>query len=230
MKKKKIISGVLISLLVLLLLGSSIAYAEHTPPIPGAPTYINIDVEKAQEMLEGSPEQIILLDVRTEDEYNAEHISGAINIPLSELETRIGELDKSKTIVVYCRTGDISREASEILVVQHGFELVYNMLGGIEAWREKSATSISTPKLTQTPAPTLSPTVTLTLSPAASPALVPAASPSLIPTSAPVTTPTPAPEEEERWIPGFEASLAILILLILFMLLRRKKAFLYKKR
>ena len=70
---------IFISLPLLLLLSSSIAYAaELTPPLPGAPNYINIDVEKAHEMLEGNPEQVILLDVRTEGEYNAEYIPGAI--------------------------------------------------------------------------------------------------------------------------------------------------------
>ena len=67
--KNKIFFGalILISLSLLLLLGSSIAYAaELTPPLPGAPNYINIDAEKAHEMLEANLEQVILLDVRTE--------------------------------------------------------------------------------------------------------------------------------------------------------------------
>jgi len=210
--KNKIFFGVLIliSLSLLLLLGSSIAYAaELTPPLPGAPNYINIDVEKAHEMLEANLEQVILLDVRTEGEYNAEYIPGAINIPLSDLESRIDELDSSKAIIVYCKTGSRSRTASETLA-QRGF-VVYNMEGGITAWKEKFATSTSTPKPTQTPTPTLSPavaTATLTPSPAASPIL----------------TPTPVPEGERRRIPGFEASVAIMMLLILtlFMLLRMR--------
>jgi len=212
--KNKIFFGALIfiSLPLLLLLGSSMAYAaELTPPLPGAPNYIDISVEKAHKLIEGNPEEIILLDVRTEGEYNAEYIPGAINIPLSDLENRIDELDSSKAIIVYCQSGSRSRTASETLA-QRGF-IVYNMEGGINAWKEKFATSTSTskPTQTQTPAPTLSPavaTATLTPSPAASHVL----------------TPTPAPEGERRWIPGFEASVAIMILLIftLFMLLRMR--------
>jgi len=166
-RDNKIFFGALIfiSLSLLLLLGSSTACAaELTPPLPGAPNYINIDVEKAHEMLEGNPEQIILLDVRTEGEYNAEYIPGAINIPLSDLENRIDELDSSKAIIVYCQSGGRSRTAGETLA-QRGF-IVYNMEGGINAWREKFATSTSTPKPTQTPAPSLSPAVaTATLTP-----------------------------------------------------------------
>jgi len=210
--KNKIFFGALIfiSLPLLLLLSSSIAYAaELTPPLPGAPNYIDISVEKAYEMVEGNLEEIILLDVRTEGEYNAEYIPGAINIPLSDLENRIDELDSSKAIIVYCQSGGRSRAASETLA-QRGF-IVYNMEGGINAWKEKFATSTSTPKPTHTPAPTLSPavaTATLTPSPAASHVL----------------TPTPVSEGERRRIPGFEASVAIMILFIftLFMLLRMR--------
>jgi len=198
-KTKKFFGALIFTALLLFLsLSSSIAYAaELTPPLPGAPDYINIDVEKAYEMLEGNPEQIILLDVRTEEEYSAEYIPGAINIPLSDLESRIDELDSSKAIIVYCKSGGRSRTASETLA-QRGF-IVYNMEGGINAWKEKFATSTSTstPKPTQTPAPTLSPAASH------------------------VPTPMPVPEKEKRRIPGFEASIAIPILLILtlFMLL-----------
>jgi len=214
--KNKIFFGTLIfiSLPLLLILSSSIACAaELTPPLPGAPTHIDISVEKAHELIEGNPEEIILLDVRTEGEYNAEYIPGAINIPLSDLENRIDELDSSKAIIVYCQSGSRSRTASETLA-QRGF-IVYNMEGGINAWKEKFATSTSTPKPTQiqtqipasAPAPTLSPavaTATLTPSPAASHAL----------------TPTPAPEGERRRIPGFEAAIAIMILFIFTLRMR----------
>ena len=205
MEKKKIIFGVLMfSLLLLLLFSSSLAYAELTPPLPGTLTYVDTGVEKAHEILEENFEQFILLDVRTEEEYNAEYIPVAINIPLSDLENRLDELDKSKTIIVYCQSGGRSRTASDMLA-KHGFVSVYNMLGGINAWKEKFATSLATPMPTQTP--TLFPIVTPS----------PAASPS--PITSPVLTPTP---EEEKRVQGFEAPLAILVLLILFVLLRRK--------
>ena len=199
----------MLSLLFLLLLSSSIANAEPTPPLPGTPIYdfIDISAEEAHVMLEENPEQFILLDVRTASEYGAGHIPGAINIPVSDLENRIDELDMSKEIIVYCKSGGRSRTASETLA-QYGF-FVYNMLGGINAWKKENfATSTATPMPAQTPLPTLSPTVT--------PSATPAASPS--PITSPITTPTP---EEEKRIPGFEAPLAIMMLLILFMLLRR---------
>ena len=216
MEDKKIISGALV-LAALLLVLSTIAYAELTPPLPGASTYVNVDAEKAHEMLAKNPEQIILLDVRTEGEYNAEYIPvpgvELINLPLDKLETEIGKLNKSKAVIVYCKSGSRSRTASEILA-QHGF-IVYNLLGGINAWKENFATSTSTP-MPAAPTPTLTPGVTP--SPAVSPAFTPTASPT--PLTSPILTPTP---EKEKRIPGFEASLAIMILLIVFMLLRRKR-------
>ncbi len=67
---KKIIAGVLVSLL-LLVSSSVVAYAELTPPLPGVPSY-DISAEEAHKMLAETPGQIILLDVRTEGEYSAE--------------------------------------------------------------------------------------------------------------------------------------------------------------
>ena len=211
-KWKTILDVLMFSFLLLLLLSSSLSLAssELTPPLPGASNYIDIGVERAHEMLAKNHAQIILLDVRTEGEYSAECIPGAINIPLSDLETRIAELDKPKMIIVYCQSGGRSGTASETLA-QHDF-FVYNMEGGINAWKAKFATSIATPMPAQ--GPTLSPAVTP--SSAVSPALTPAASPT--PITSPITTPTP---EEEKRVPGFEAPLAILMLLILFMLRRR---------
>ena len=193
MQKKKIIFCTLMfSFLLTLLFSTSIAYAELTPPLPGAPIYdfIDISVEEAHEMREENPEQIILLDVRTDGEYRTEYIPGAINIPSSDLESRLDEVDMSKAIIVYCKSGGRSSAARDMLA-QHDF-VVYNMRGGINAWKEKFATTTATP--TQTPVPTLSPTVT----------------------PSPAASPSPG-------IPGFEAPLVIMMLLILFMLLRRKR-------
>ena len=181
---KKIIAMMFVSLLVLVS-SSVVAYAEVTPPLPGAPTY-DISVDKAHKKLVEAPEQYILLDVRTEGEYSAEYIPGAINIPLSELESRLDELDNSKVVIVYGKTGVRSSTAKNTLA-QHDFS-AYNMLGGINAWQAKFDTSTSTPKESETPSPTVSPVHT------------PAA------TSTPVIshTPTPASEEEEKQVPGFE--------------------------
>ncbi len=95
-------------------------------------TYTNISVHEAKRKIESNPD-LVILDVRTHDEYIAGYIENATLIPLSELQQRLKELDKEKEILVYCRTGSRSSRASQILV-DNGLKKVYNMVGGIEAW------------------------------------------------------------------------------------------------
>ncbi len=80
---------------------------------------------------------VVLLDVRTPEEFNSEtgHLARSVLIPVRELESRIGELTgyRERTIIVYCRTGRRSTSAAEILQ-KHGFK-VMNMEGGITRWR-----------------------------------------------------------------------------------------------
>ena len=77
----------------------------------------------------------ILLDVRNKDEYDEKHIDGSLLIPVSELSTRLPELpDKSAVIIVYCRSGNRSRTASDILTAA-GYENVYDMQS-VENWPE----------------------------------------------------------------------------------------------
>ncbi|MBT8171783.1 rhodanese-like domain-containing protein, partial [Candidatus Bathyarchaeota archaeon] len=80
---------------------------------------------------------LIVLDVRTQTEYDTSHLDNSILIPLDELETRINELSEFRDveIIVYCRTGRRSAEASEILDVNN-FTKIFNVLGGITAWED----------------------------------------------------------------------------------------------
>jgi rhodanese-related sulfurtransferase len=87
--------------------------------------------------LAGKDSTVVLLDVRTPEEFNGEtgHLAGAFLIPVEELEDRVGELTKyhDRTIVVYCRTDHRSTRGTEILQ-RHGFKAM-NMQGGITRWR-----------------------------------------------------------------------------------------------
>ena len=97
--------------------------------------YEDITVEQAKELIETNP-SLMILDVRTEGEYNEEHIEGAINIPLDELQQRLSEINPNDQILVYCRTGNRSTQAAEILV-ENGVSGFYHMRGGIVAWKQK---------------------------------------------------------------------------------------------
>ena len=69
---------------------------------------------EVQELLE-SGEQLNLVDVREDDEVAEGIIPGAIHIPLGEVVERVGELDKSKSYIIICRSGGRSGRATEFL-------------------------------------------------------------------------------------------------------------------
>ena len=95
--------------------------------------YVNITAEEAKEIMD-SQEGCVILDVRTQEEYDQGHIPGAVPIPNTEIEDRAEEElpDKAQLILVYCRSGNRSKKAAEILV-----ELGYTNIkefGGIIDW------------------------------------------------------------------------------------------------
>src|SRR4051812_8201041 len=95
-------------------------------------SYETVDVAKAKELVD-SGEIDGILDVRTPEEYQAGQIEGAVMIPLQVLESEMAKLDKDKTYLVYCRSGNRSKQASQILS-QNGFKHIYNMSGGYSEW------------------------------------------------------------------------------------------------
>jgi adenylyltransferase/sulfurtransferase len=92
----------------------------------------NISASDLHKRLEGKGE-VILLDVRTAEEYVLCNIPGALLIPLNDLPKQIDQLDRTKEIIVYCKSGARSRSASQILS-QEGFTHITNLTGGILAW------------------------------------------------------------------------------------------------
>ena len=95
--------------------------------------YVNITAEEAKEIMD-SEEGYIILDVRTQEEYDQGHISGAIVISHEEIAEKAEEVltDKDQLILVYCRSGRRSKIAAEALV-----ELGYTNIkefGGIIDW------------------------------------------------------------------------------------------------
>jgi adenylyltransferase/sulfurtransferase len=83
-----------------------------------------------------SGEDLQLIDVREPQEYQICNIPQARLIPLGELPKRLHELDRSRPIVVHCKTGGRSAKAADLLR-QNGFTGVLNMTGGILAWSDK---------------------------------------------------------------------------------------------
>ena len=113
-------------LMALLLLAGCGAQSEES-------TYRQVNAEEADSMMEEESGYIIL-DVRTAQEYSEKHIPGAINIPNETIGTEdIPELpDKEQLILVYCRSGNRSKQASEKLV-KLGYTNIVEF-GGINDW------------------------------------------------------------------------------------------------
>lgn len=79
-------------------------------------------------------ERQVVLDVRGAGEWREGHIASSLNVPLQELERRIGELPRGKRIALHCQSGYRSSIASGILE-RHGFTDFTDLVGGIAAWR-----------------------------------------------------------------------------------------------
>ena len=89
--------------------------------------------DKAWQLIEQGAQ---LIDVRTQAEYNSQHLAGSINYPLNELSKYLQNIDKNKTIVIYCRSGRRSERAIQYLTAQ-GFSKLYNAGGLTEMQRSK---------------------------------------------------------------------------------------------
>ena len=80
-------------------------------------------------------DDLFVIDVREESEREISHLNGLL-IPLGELSDRLEEIDSSKEIIVYCRTGRRSGKAVEILR-HNGFTRVKNLVGGVNEWSKQ---------------------------------------------------------------------------------------------
>ncbi len=97
--------------------------------------YKNISPEEAEKILKENSGNIIILDVRTKEEFSEGHIKGAINIDYhsKDFKSKLEKLDKTKIYMIYCRSGYRSGRAFE-LMKEMGFTKLYNIEGGINAW------------------------------------------------------------------------------------------------
>lgn len=79
----------------------------------------------------------LLLDVRTQDEFQKAHILNAVNIPLGLLDSRIGEIQdrKDRPVVVVCQSGNRSQQAARTLK-KYAFDQIHNLSGGMLSWQQ----------------------------------------------------------------------------------------------
>lgn len=107
---------------------------QYEAPAETEARFKEVTAKEAKELIEKSDP--LILDVRTPNEYYSGHIKNSKLIPLQQLERRISEIQnyKDKDIIVYCRIGNRSIVAAEILV-DNGFTNLYNLTDGIVGWQ-----------------------------------------------------------------------------------------------
>ena len=139
--KTKFLAALLVVLGVSVLLSGCGSADSNTMQAPAAKAqeskvtaeYHKITQEQAKERMTKNP-KVIILDVRTPQEYKDGHIDKAINVPNEDINTTPPkELpDKNAEILVYCRSGHRSKQASDKLV-KMGYTNIYDF-GGIKTW------------------------------------------------------------------------------------------------
>lgn len=122
--------SVIVSLLIAAALTcAAVSHAEETP---------KIDQGALLKRIEQKDASMIVLDVRSPEEYAAGHIPGAINIPYTHLPARIADLPDTtdKDIVLYCTVG-IRAERGAQRLRENGFTRLLHLDGDMKAWQEK---------------------------------------------------------------------------------------------
>lgn len=87
------------------------------------------------------PAAPVVLDVREDDEWAAGHIQGAVHVPLAGVPVHLGELPEAEPLIVICRSGGRSAQATAYLLGQ-GIEAV-NLDGGMRAWAQAGRPMVS---------------------------------------------------------------------------------------
>lgn len=112
-------------LLVIMVLSSVMTQAQNK---------IEVSSEQALELIQKN-NNIVVLDVRTSEEFESGHVKGALNIDIYQQDfySKISKLDKTKTYLIYCRTNRRSGNAVNFMI-QNGFKSLYQMMDGFVGW------------------------------------------------------------------------------------------------
>lgn len=102
------------------------------------PKVETVDAARFAEIIEEAPNGLVILDLRTPDEFNAARIRGAVNIDYYETSFRdnLDALDKSVTYAIYCRSGDRSDDTRGIMR-SLGFTNISELGNGVVTWYER---------------------------------------------------------------------------------------------
>lgn len=100
-----------------------------------SPDITLVSVSEASAVIEEAPAALVVLDVRTPEEYNQGHLEGAINVDFyaEDFAAQLDQLDKDVPYVLYCKSGNRSGQTAPIMT-DLGFDEVFEIDGGIDAW------------------------------------------------------------------------------------------------
>ena len=135
-KQKWLLPLILVGLAVIV---GAVFLLSNNTEAKGLPGTITV-TDAAQRFDQGA----FLLDVRTVEEWNQEHIDGAVLIPLDQLSGRINELPADQDVLIICRSGNRSGQARDLLRAA-GLKRTTSISGGINAWIAKGLPVVTGP-------------------------------------------------------------------------------------
>lgn len=113
-----------------------------------APVIEDVSPQEALALIQENQDSpdFVILDVRTPEEYADGHIENAINLDFRspDFPDEIGKLDKNKTYLLYCRSGNRSGQALEI-IRELNFQKIYHLSAGIIGWQDEGLPLVTTP-------------------------------------------------------------------------------------
>ena len=133
---KRSTPGVLLALVAVLAVVAAACSGGESTAV--APSIELVSPAKAAEVIEEHPDGLVVLDIRTPEEYAEAHLADAIVVDYyaPDFADRLDALDKDVPYVLYCRTGNRTSDAVETMR-SLGFTRVYEIDGGIVNWYEQ---------------------------------------------------------------------------------------------
>jgi phage shock protein E len=109
-------------------------------PLAAATKATDVTPEKAQTLIQDKAKtpNLVILDVRTPEEFSEGHLSGAVNVNIAapDFQAKLEKLDRSKEYLVYCRSGSRSQQAVRAME-KLDFKSLYHLYQGVLGWQEK---------------------------------------------------------------------------------------------
>lgn len=133
-----------ISVIIIIVIGINCKMGDKNAA-PASQTYAqqvpakveNLTADNFREFVVNADSNTVILDVRTPGEFSAGHIENAVLVDINsrDFKSKISQLDRNKTYLVYCRTGRRSAVAGQIMTQEFGFTNVKNLLGGFVSYQ-----------------------------------------------------------------------------------------------